>query len=173
MIVIIIFLVYLLIAFMGTWYFIPFIKKMQWDMGSARMLLAILIGIIGFLILTVTLYMTGDEMTKNQYTLIIIFGTVMVIMIVGLSLLFMHYIRKMKYMQATFNIPGSASKDGSLSESTMTCLVEREQVMNLQKMFQPVGEQSNGDYGTNNANSIEDNSEEIHIIENEDDKLKK
>ena len=47
----------------------------------------------------------------------------------------MSLVRKMKYMQVTFQIPINDPSKGSLSEEKMTCLVNRDQVLNVQKVF--------------------------------------
>ena len=135
---IIIFIVYLLFTFIATWNLVPFIKKMQWDVKSARVLLAAFVGIIGLLILALIVYFLDPTASKNVYSLTLIFGTIMVIINMGVAVFMMHFIRKMKYIQATFQIPGSVSKEGSLEETTMTCLVDRNQVLNIQKVFVPM-----------------------------------
>lgn len=136
--VVIIFLIYLLVSFVATWRFVPLIKEKQWDIKSARILLAVFIGIAGFLILSLSVYFIDGQINPNKASLTMILGTIMVFITIAVSLFIMHFIRKMKYMQVTFNIPGSVSDNGSLSEKSMTCLVDRNQVLNIQKIFKPI-----------------------------------
>jgi hypothetical protein len=120
-----------------TWKYVDFIKQKQWDIKSARLLLAIFIAIIGLLLLSIRVAFLGgiEEGEKNVISLTLILGAVIIVVIVLLSLGVMYLVRKMKYMQVTFKIPGSNSANGSLSEDEMTCLVDRDQVLNVQKIF--------------------------------------
>ena len=140
MVTVILFISYILISMVFTWKFVDFIKTKQWDIKSARFLLGIFIAIIGLLLLSVRVAFLGgiEEGEANVVNLTLILGSAIILVIVILSLLVMHFVRKMKYMQVTFRIPGSKTKDGSLSEEEMTCLVDREQVLNVQKLFKPV-----------------------------------
>lgn len=137
MITVILFISYILISMLFTWKFVDFIKLKQWDIRSARMLLGIFIAIIGLLLLSVRVAFLGgiEEGEKNVINLTLILGSVIIIVIVLLSLGVMHLVRKMKYMQVTFKIPGSRTEEGSLSEEYMTCLVDRNQVLNVEKVF--------------------------------------
>jgi uncharacterized membrane protein YidH (DUF202 family) len=140
-----------------TWKFVDFIKQKQWDIKSARLLLGIFVAIIGLLLLAIRVAILGgiEEGEKNVVSLTLILGTVIIVVIVLLSLGVMHLVRKMKYMQVTFQIPINNPKEGSLSEEQMTCLVDRDQVLNVQKVF------SNNDY----KKSLENNEEEFDVIE--------
>ena len=134
---VILFILYILISMLFTWKFVDFIKGKQWDIKSARVLLGIFVAIIGLLLLSVRVAFLGgiEEGEKNVINLTLILGSVIILVIVILSLIVMHLVRKMKYMQVTFKIPGSNTAEGSLSEEYMTCLVDREQVLNVQKVF--------------------------------------
>jgi len=134
---VILFITYILVSMIFTWKFVDFIKRKQWDIKSARLLLAIFIGIIGLLLLAVRVAILGgiEDGEKNVVSLTLILGTVIIVIIVLLSLAVMNLVRKMKYMQVTFKIPINDPSKGSLSEERMTCLVDRDQVLNVQKIF--------------------------------------
>ncbi|MGB5866376.1 MAG: hypothetical protein WBG69_00745 [Arcobacteraceae bacterium] len=134
---VILFITYILVSMIFTWKFVDFIKQKQWDITSARLLLGIFITIIGLLLLSIRVAILGgiEEGEKNVVSLTLILGTVIIIVIVLLSLGVMHLVRKMKYMQVTFQIPINDPSKGSLSEDKMTCLVDRNQVLNVQKVF--------------------------------------
>ena len=135
---VILFISYILIAMIFTWKYVDFIKQKQWDIKSARILLAIFISIIGLLLLAVRVSMLGgiEDGEQKVVSLTLILGTVIIFVIVILSIWVMHLVRKMKYMQVTFQIPINDPNKGSLSEENMTCLVDREQVLNVQKVFE-------------------------------------
>jgi len=137
MVTVILFISYILISMAFTWKFVDFIKVKQWDIKSARILLGIFVAIIGLLLLSVRVAFLGgiEEGEKNVINLTLILGSVIILVIVILSISVMHLVRKMKYMQVTFKIPGSRTEDGSLSEEYMTCLVDRNQVLNVEKVF--------------------------------------
>lgn len=137
MVTVILFISYILISMLFTWKYVDFIKIKQWDIKSARTLLGIFIAIIGLLLLSIRVAFLGgiEEGEKNVINLTLILGSVIILVIVILSLSVMHLVRKMKYMQVTFKIPGSRTEDGSLSEEYMTCLVDRNQVLNVEKVF--------------------------------------
>ncbi|MBN2782314.1 MAG: hypothetical protein JXQ66_03635 [Campylobacterales bacterium] len=136
---VILFISYILISMVFTWKFVDFIKSRQWDIKSARLLLGIFIFIIGLLLLSVRVAILGGidnyEAYKNEIALTLIFGVIIMFVVTTLSLWVMYLVRKMKYMEVTFNIPGNNSENGSLSESKMTCLVDRDQVLNVEKVF--------------------------------------
>lgn len=156
---VILFISYILISMIFTWKYVDFIKDKQWDIKSARTLLGIFIAIIGLLLLSVRVAFLGgiEDGEKNVINLTLILGATIILVIVLLSLGVMHLVRKMKYMEVTFKISEKNSDRGSLSENEMTCLVDRNQVLNVQKIIsQP------------NKPSIEkedSNSEEYEIIE--------
>ena len=134
---VILFITYILVSVIFTWKFVDFIKDKQWDIKSARILLAIFVSIIGLLLLSIRVAILGgiEEGEKNVVSLTLILGTVIIIVIVLLSIWVMSLVRKMKYMQVTFQIPINDPSKGSLSEEKMTCLVNRDQVLNVQKVF--------------------------------------
>lgn len=134
---VILFITYILVSMIFTWNFVDFIKQKQWDIKSARILLAIFITIIGLLLLSIRVAILGgiEEGEKNVVSLTLILGTLIIVVIVLLSIWVMTLVRKMKYMQVTFQIPINNPSKGSLSEEKMTCLVDREQVLNVQKVF--------------------------------------
>jgi len=134
---VILFITYILVSMIFTWKYVDFIKEKQWDIKSARVLLAIFISIIGLLLLSIRVAILGgiEEGEKNVISLTLILGTVIIFIIVFLSIWVMYLVRKMKYMQVTFKIPINNPEKGSLSEEKMTCLVDREQVLNVQKVF--------------------------------------
>lgn len=142
---VILFITYILVSMIFTWKFVDFIKQKQWDIKSARLLLGIFITIIGLLLLSIRVAILGgiEEGEKNVVSLTLILGTVIIIVIVLLSLGVMHLVRKMKYMQVTFQIPINDPSKGSLSEDKMTCLVDRDQVLNVQKVFSTESKQIN------------------------------
>ena len=137
MVTVILFISYILISMVFTWKYVDFIKVKQWDIKSARVLLGIFVAIIGLLLLSIRVAFLGgiEDGEKNVINLTLILGSVIILVIVLLSITVMHLVRKMKYMQATFKIPGSKTAEGSLSEEYMTCLVDREQVLNIEKVF--------------------------------------
>jgi hypothetical protein len=141
-----------------TWKYVDFIKQKQWDIKSARLLLAIFVAIIGLLLLSIRVAILGgiEDGEKNVVSLTLILGTVIIVVIVLLSLGVMHLVRKMKYMQVTFQIPIKDPAQGSLSEENMTCLVDRDQVLNVQKIF------SNNEY----KKRLNNNEEELDVIDN-------
>lgn len=153
---VILFITYILVSMIFTWKFVDFIKQKQWDIKSARLLLGIFIMIIGLLLLSVRVAILGgiEEGEKNVVSLTLILGTVIIIVIVLLSLGVMHLVRKMKYMQVTFKIPINDPKKGSLSEENMTCLVDRNQVLNVQKIFM-----------NRENNTIENSDDKYTVIE--------
>jgi hypothetical protein len=155
---VILFITYILVSMIFTWKFVDFIKQKQWDIKSARLLLAIFIAIIGLLLLSIRVAILGgiEEGEKNIVSLTLILGTVIIIVIVLLSIGVMHLVRKMKYMQVTFQIPINNPAKGSLSEEKMTCLVDRNQVLNVQNVF------PNEDH---NKKKVEDKEEEYEMIE--------
>ena len=134
---VILFITYILVSMIFTWKYVDFIKDKQWDIKSARTLLAIFVTIIGLLLLSVRVSILGgiEEGEKNVVSLTLILGTVIIVVIVLLSIWVMSLVRKMKYMQVTFQIPINDPSKGSLSEEKMTCLVNRDQVLNVQKVF--------------------------------------
>lgn len=134
---VILFITYILVSMIFTWNFVDFIKEKQWDIKSARILLAIFITIIGLLLLSIRVAILGgiEEGEKNVVSLTLILGTIIIMIIVLLSIWVMSLVRKMKYMQVTFQIPINDPSKGSLSEEKMTCLVNRDQVLNVQKVF--------------------------------------
>jgi len=134
---VILFITYILVSTIFTWKFVDFIKDKQWDIKSARVLLAIFITIIGLLLLSIRVAILGgiEEGEKNVVSLTLILGTLIIFIIVLLSIWVMSLVRKMKYMQVTFQIPINDPSKGSLSEEKMTCLVNRDQVLNVQKVF--------------------------------------
>jgi hypothetical protein len=138
-----------------TWKYVDFIKQKQWDIKSAKILLAIFIAIIGLLLLSIRVAFLGgiEEGEKNVINLTLILGAVIIIVIVLLSLGVMYLVRKMKYMQVTFKIPVNDPSKGSLSEDSMTCLVDRDQVLNVQKIF------------TKNRNLEKQYDDEYEVIE--------
>ncbi|RXJ91203.1 hypothetical protein CRV01_02680 [Arcobacter sp. CECT 8983] len=156
---VILFISYILISMIFTWKYVDFIKEKQWDIKSARILLAIFIAIIGLLLLSVRVAFLGgiEDGEKNVINLTLILGATIILIIVLLSLIVMHLVRKMKYVEVTFKISEKDSERGSLSEKEMTCLVDRKQVLNVQKIIsQP----------QNTAISEENSSEEeFEIIE--------
>ncbi|WP_417328483.1 hypothetical protein [Halarcobacter sp.] len=134
---VILFISYILISMIFTWKYVDFIKEKQWDIKSARTLLAIFIAIIGLLLLSVRVAFLGgiEDGEKNVINLTLILGATIILIIVLLSLIVMHLVRKMKYMEVTFKISEKDSERGSLSEKEMTCLVDRNQVLNVQKII--------------------------------------
>ncbi|WP_419765378.1 MAG: hypothetical protein ACNI28_02805 [Arcobacter sp.] len=134
---VILFITYILISMIFTWKYVDFIKQKQWDIKSARILLAIFIAIIGLLLLSIRVAILGgiEDGEKNVVNLTLILGTLIILVIVLLSLAVMHLVRKMKYMQVTFKIPLNDPSKGSLLENSMTCLVDRNEVLNVQKIF--------------------------------------
>jgi len=134
---VILFITYILVSMIFTWKYVDFIKDKQWDIKSARTLLAIFVTIIGLLLLAVRVSILGgiEEGEKNVVSLTLILGTLIIVVIVLLSIWVMSLVRKMKYMQVTFQIPINDPSKGSLSEEKMTCLVNRDQVLNVQKVF--------------------------------------
>jgi len=134
---VILFITYILVSMIFTWKFVDFIKGKQWDIRSAKILLAIFIAIIGLLLLSIRVAILGgiEDGEKNVVSLTLILGTVIIIVIVLLSIWVMTLVRKMKYMEVTFQIPINDPSKGSLSEEKMTCLVDRDQVLNVQKVF--------------------------------------
>jgi len=140
-----------------TWKFVDFIKQKQWDIKSARLLLAIFIAIIGLLLLSIRVAILGgiEDGDKNVINLTLILGTLIIILIVLLSIWVMQLVRKMKYMQVTFKIPINDPSKGSISEGNMTCLVDREEVLNVQKVFSKPDKKK----------KLKDNTESFQIIE--------
>jgi len=134
---VILFITYILVSMIFTWKYVDFIKRKQWDIKSARLLLAIFVTIIGLLLLSIRVAILGgiENGEKNVVSLTLILGTVIIIVIVLLSIWVMSLVRKMKYMEVTFQIPINDPSKGSLSEERMTCLVDRDQVLNVQKVF--------------------------------------
>ncbi|MEA1956683.1 MAG: hypothetical protein U9N02_09370 [Campylobacterota bacterium] len=136
---VILFISYILISSIFTWKFVDFIKVRQWDIKSARVLLGIFVWIIGLLLLSIRVAFLGGideyEANKNEIALTLIFGVLIMLIVTALSLWVMRLVRKMKYMEVTFNILGNNSDNGSLSEKQMTCLVDRDQVLNVEKVF--------------------------------------
>ena len=134
---VILFITYILVSMIFTWKYVDFIKDKQWDIKSARTLLAIFVTIIGLLLLAIRVAILGgiEDGEKNVVSLTLILGTLIIIIIVLLSIWVMSLVRKMKYMQVTFQIPINDPSKGSLSEEKMTCLVNRDQVLNVQKVF--------------------------------------
>lgn len=152
---VILFITYILVSMVFTWKYVDFIKQKQWDIKSAKILLAIFIAIIGLLLLSIRVAFLGgiEEGEKNVINLTLILGAVIIIVIVLLSLGVMYLVRKMKYMQVTFKIPVNDPSKGSLSEDSMTCLVDRDQVLNVQKIF------------TKNRNLEKNYDDEYEVIE--------
>lgn len=132
--IVIVFLSYFVITFAGTWRFLSFVKDKKWDVKSARILLAIFVGLAGFLILSISVYFIDGKIDPNKASLTLILGTVMVFATIIISVFIMHFIRKMKYVQVTFNLPENSNDQGSLSETQMTCLVDRQEVLNIQEI---------------------------------------
>jgi hypothetical protein len=156
---VILFITYILVSVIFTWKFVDFIKDKQWDIKSAKILLAIFVAIIGLLLLSIRVAILGgiEEGEKNVVSLTLILGTVIIIVIVLLSIWVMSLVRKMKYMQVTFQIPINDPTKGSLSEEKMTCLVDRDQVLNVQKVFT--------NSSSDKKKKIKDNKNSYEVIE--------
>ena len=60
-------------------------------------------------------------------------------------------------MQVTFKIPINDPSKGSLSEEKMTCLVDREQVLNVQKVFTHTEKKKKIKEGKNSYEILEHN----------------
>ena len=70
----------------------------------------------------------------------------------------MHLVRKMKYVEVNFKIPINNHEKGSLAEDSMTCLVDRDKILNVQKILSmPID---------SNEQQIIEKKEEIEILEN-------
>jgi len=156
---VILFITYILVSMIFTWKFVDFIKQKQWDIKSARILLAIFISIIGLLLLSIRVAILGgiEDGEKNVVSLTLILGTLIIFVIVLLSIWVMTLVRKMKYMQVTFKIPINDPSKGSLSEEKMTCLVDREQVLNVQKVFTHTEKKKKIKEGKNSYEILEHN----------------
>jgi hypothetical protein len=154
---VILFITYILVSMIFTWKFVDFLKRKQWDIKSARVLLAIFITIIGLLLLSIRVAILGgiEEGEKNVVSLTLILGTVIIIVIVLLSIWVMSLVRKMKYMEVTFQIPINDPSKGSLSEEDMTCLVDRDQVLNVQNIFA----------SSNSKKQLKDKDESYEVLE--------
>ncbi len=134
---VVLFVSYILISMMFTWKFVDFIKVKQWDIKSAKIILAIFVTLIGILLLSVRVMFLGgiEEGPSKEMSLTLILGSVIIIVIMLLSLWVMHLVRKMKYMEVTFKIPINDPSKGSLSEDNMVCLVDRERILNVKQVI--------------------------------------
>ena len=133
---IIIFFSYFCISMLLTWVLVLSIKKYQWDIKSAQVLLIVILTVVGVLLLAIMVSKLEGDMTEKTRNLTTIFGVLVVIINIVISLIVMHFIRKMLYMQATFRITHK-NKDATLAEDTMTCLITRKEVLNVQKYLKP------------------------------------
>lgn len=157
---VILFILYILISMVFTWKFVDFIKIKQWDIKSAKTLLAIFIIIIGFLLVSIRVIILGgiEEGSRNEINLTLILGSIIIFVIMLLSLFVMHLVRKMKYVEVNFKIPINNHEKGSLAEDSMTCLVDRDKILNVQKILSmPID---------SNKRQIIEKKEEIEILEN-------
>ena len=157
---VILFILYILISMVFTWKFVDFIKIKQWDIKSAKILLAIFITIIGFLLVSIRVIILGgiEEGSRNEINLTLILGSIIIFVIMLLSLFVMHLVRKMKYVEVNFKIPINNHEKGSLAEDSMTCLVDRDKILNVQKILSmPID---------SNEQQIIEKKEEIEILEN-------
>lgn len=157
---VILFILYILISMVFTWKFVDFIKIKQWDIKSARTLLAIFITIIGFLLVSIRVIILGgiEEGSRNEINLTLILGSIIIFVIMLLSLFVMHLVRKMKYVEVNFKIPINNHQKGSLAEDSMTCLVDRDKILNVQKILSiPID---------SNGQQMIEKKEEIEILEN-------
>lgn len=154
---VILFISYILISIIFTWKFVDFIKKRQWDIKSAKILLAIFITIIGLLLLSIRVAILGgiEDGPRNEVNLTLILGAVIIVIIMLLSLWVMHLVRKMKYMEVNFKIPINDPSKGSLSEDNMTCLVDRDRILNVQKILDT----------PDPSNQIKNSKEEVEVLE--------
>lgn len=154
---VILFISYILISMIFTWKFVDFIKDKQWDIKSSKILLAIFITIIGLLLLSIRVAILGgiEDGPRNEVSLTLILGAVIIVLIMVLSLWVMHLVRKMKYMEVTFRIPINDPSKGSLSEDSMTCLVNRDQVLNVSKVFSAVDLDPSNQIEKNNKDEVE------------------
>ena len=157
---VILFILYILISMVFTWKFVDFIKIKQWDIKSAKILLALFITIIGFLLVSIRVIILGgiEEGSRNEINLTLILGAVIIFIIMLLSLFVMHLVRKMKYVEVNFKIPINNHENGSLAEDSMTCLVDRDKILNVQKILaMPID---------SNEQQIIEKKEKIEILEN-------
>ena len=157
---VILFILYILISMVFTWKFVDFIKIKQWDIKSAKILLAIFITIIGFLLVSIRVIILGgiEEGSRNEINLTLILGSIIIFVIMLLSLFVMHLVRKMKYVEVNFKIPINNHEKGSLAEDSMTCLVDRDKILNVQKILaMPID---------SNEQQIIEKKEKIEILEN-------
>ncbi len=157
---VILFILYILISMVFTWKFVDFIKIKQWDIKSAKILLAIFITIIGFLLVSIRVIILGgiEEGSRNEINLTLILGAIIIFVIMLLSLFVMYLVRKMKYVEVNFKIPINNQERGSLAEDTMTCLVDRDKILNVQKILSmPID---------SNEQQIINKKEKIEILEN-------
>lgn len=154
---VILFITYILVSMIFTWKFVDFIKRRQWDIKSAKILLAIFITIIGLLLLSIRVAILGgiEEGPRNEVNLTLILGAVIIVVIMLLSLWVMHLVRKMKYMEVNFKIPINDPSSGSLSEDNMTCLVDRDRILNVKKILDT----------PDPSNQIENKDKEYDIID--------
>lgn len=154
---VILFITYILVSIVFTWKFVDFIKIRQWDIKSAKILLAIFITIIGLLLLSIRVAILGgiEDGPRNEVNLTLILGALIIVIIMLLSLWVMHLVRKMKYMEVNFKIPINDPSRGSLSEDNMTCLVDRDRILNVKKILDTPNPSNQIDNADKTYDSIE------------------
>ena len=82
---IIIFFSYFCISMLLTWVLVLSIKKYQWDIKSAQVLLIVILTVVGVLLLAIMVSKLEGDMTEKTKNLTTIFGVLVVIINIVIS----------------------------------------------------------------------------------------
>jgi len=125
----------MLIDIMIFWKLVSMVYVKQWDVFSSKIVFSIFTGLLG----VIAVSFISDLTIGKDKAMILIFGTVFTLVMIGLNLAMFYLVRKMKYVEAT--IPLSAYLElkkygGELKEDKMVCLIPRKDIFDLDKFLE-------------------------------------
>jgi len=125
----------MLIDIMIFWRLVSMVYKKQWDVFSSKVVFSIITGLLG----VIAVSFISDLAIGKDKAMVLIFGTVFTLIMIGLNLAMFYLVRKMKYVEAT--IPLSAYQElkkhgGELKEDSMVCLIPRKDIFDIDKFLE-------------------------------------
>jgi len=112
------------------WRLVSLVYEKQWDVFSSKMIFSIATALIAIVVVS----FASDFFTGKQKVMVLIFGSLMSLIMIGLNLAMFYLVRRMKYVEAT--IPLTAYQElkrygGELKENKMVCLIPRKDIFDL------------------------------------------
>lgn len=112
------------------WRLVSLVYEKQWDVFSSKMIFSIGTAFIAIIIVS----FASDFFIGKQKVMLLIFGSLMSLVMIGLNLGMFYLVRRMKYVEAT--IPLGAYQElkrygGELKEDRMICLIPRKDIFDL------------------------------------------